>query len=138
MSTEGERGGDVVADGLYHLITPAGWEAVRAGEVIEPESLRTEGFVHCSWGHQVSGTVRKHFADAASVLALRLEPGRLGGVELIEEDSYGSGQAFPHLYGPVPIDAVAEVVEIATIDEIAVVVAAAENIEADAAAPRPD
>lgn len=100
-------------DGLYHLMTRVGWEVVRDAAAIEPESLRIEGFVHCSWGHQVSGTVVKHFADEPGVLALRIDPRRLGDLELIEEDSYGSGQEFPHLYGPLPVDAIVEVVWIA-------------------------
>ncbi len=40
------------------------------------------------------------------LMALQLDPSALGGVELIDEDSYGSGQVFPHAYGPVPTSAV--------------------------------
>jgi len=96
-------------DALYHLATPAQWDAHRARGAVEADSLATEGFVHCSWGRQVPGTVAKHFAGEAAVLALRLDPARLGEVPLVEEDSYGSGQAFPHAYGPIPLDAVVAV-----------------------------
>lgn len=100
---------DLEPDGLYHLSTPDEWAASRSRGLIAPASLETEGFVHCSWGRQVAGTLTKHFAGGAEVLALRLDPGRLGELRVVEEDSYGSGQSFPHLYGPVPVDAVTEI-----------------------------
>lgn len=100
-------------DALYHLATVADWEHYQQQGAISPPSLVDEGFVHCSWGHQVPGTVDKHFAEVAGLLALRLDAGALGGVELVEEDSYGSGQAFPHAYGAIPAAAVLDATSIA-------------------------
>lgn len=97
---------DLDLHALYHLATEAEWEAYQADGAIVPASLETEGFVHCSWGHQVGGTVTKHFAHVTGLLALRLDRGALGEVRFVEEDSYGSGQAFPHVYGPIPSAAV--------------------------------
>lgn len=97
---------DLDPDGLYHLATPAEWERYQAAGAIDPASLVAEGFVHCSWGRQVGGTVAKHFDGVDALLALRLDPGALGEAALVEEDSYGSGQAFPHAYGPIPAAAV--------------------------------
>lgn len=93
-------------DGLYHLATVEEWASYRSAGVIDPPSLASEGFVHCSWGRQVSGTVARHFAGVTDLLALRLDPDALGTVELVEEDSYGSGQTFPHAYGAIPATAV--------------------------------
>ncbi|CAN5773616.1 DUF952 domain-containing protein [soil metagenome] len=97
---------DLKPDGLYHLATEPEWAAYRAAGVIQPESLAAEGFVHCSYGRQVAGTVEKHFAGVVGLLALELDRSALGDVSLVDEDSYGSGQAFPHAYGPVPSGAV--------------------------------
>ena len=97
---------DLDPDGLYHLATEAEWAGYRGAGSIAPGSLVEEGFVHCSYGRQVAGTVAKHFAGVSGLLALRLDADRFGGVELVEEDSYGSGQAFPHAYGPIPSAAV--------------------------------
>ena len=97
---------DLDAGGLFHLATSAEWDAAEQAGVIRPPSLATEGFVHCSWGRQVGGTVARHFDGATDLLALLLDPAGFGDVELVEEDSYGSGQAFPHAYGPIPVAAV--------------------------------
>ncbi len=91
-------------DALYHLVTAEEWETHVASGVIRPASLESEGFVHCSWGRQVEATARRHFPGTV-VTALELDLDGLD-VELVVEDSYGSGEAFPHLYGPVPVSAV--------------------------------
>ncbi len=100
---------DLDPDALYHLATAEEWARYQGCGTIEPPSLALEGFVHCSWGRQVAGTVGRHFAGTPDLLALRLDPAALGATELVEEDSYGSGQAYPHAYGPVPVDAVGTV-----------------------------
>jgi len=100
-------------DQLYHLVTPGEWDVYgRRGQIV-PESLATEGFVHCSWGRQVAATVARHFPGVEELLALRIDETALDGVPMVEEDSYGSGQTFPHLYGPVPVGAVVGVVRLA-------------------------
>lgn len=97
---------DLQPAALYHLATEAEWAAYQAAGRIEPGSIEAEGFVHCSYGRQVAGTVGKHFAGVTGLLALELDPRALGDVRLVDEDSYGSGQAFPHAYGPIPVAAV--------------------------------
>lgn len=97
---------DLDPDGLYHLASPEEWTAYQEVGVVAPGSLVTEGVVHCSWGRQIPGTLARHFAGATNLLALHLDANALGGVRLVEEDSYGSGESFPHAYGPVPLTAV--------------------------------
>ena len=97
---------DLDPDALYHLASEQEWADYREDGALVPASLDTEGFVHCSWGRQVAGTVAKHFPGATGLLALRVDPEALGDVVLVEEDSYGSGQTFPHAYGPIPVAAV--------------------------------
>ena len=97
---------DLDPSALYHLASSAEWAAYQAGGEIKPAALEAEGFVHCSYGHQIPGTVAKHFEGATDLLALELEPQALGGVRLVDEDLYDSGQSFPHAYGAIPAAAV--------------------------------
>lgn len=96
---------DLEPTALFHLATVTQWTAYEEGGAIVPASLDDEGFVHCSWGRQVAGTVRKHFAGVDELLALELDPGRIAA-PVVAEDTSGAGQAFPHVYGPVPTGAV--------------------------------
>lgn len=105
---------DLDPEALYHLAQPAEWSNYQLTGIIEPPSIATEGFVHCSWGHQVAGTVTRFFTGVDDLLALRLDPGALAPARLVEEDSYASGQAFPHLYGEVPSGAVVGVIGVVT------------------------
>lgn len=95
----------MVPDGLYHLCSAAEWERYRADGVIVAGSLEAEGFVHCSWGRQVAGTLERHFAGAVGLVALQLDVETLDP-PLVEEDTAGTGQKFPHVYGPIPAGAV--------------------------------
>ena len=103
---------DLAPDHLYHLASADEWAAHQAEGAVAPASLGTEGFVHCSWGRQVAGTLERHFAGVTGLLALQLDASAFGATALVEEDSYGSGQAFPHAYGPIPVAAVVAVVPV--------------------------
>ena len=93
---------------LYHLASPAQWAQHRAaGQIVAP-SLSEEGFVHCSRGSQVGGTLAKHFGHEPEVLALELDEDAVAD-SLVEEDSYGSGQLFPHVYRAIRISEVRSV-----------------------------
>ena len=102
---------DLDPHALYHLASADEWAAARAAGAIVPPSLEAEGFVHCSWGAQVAGTLARHFAGRTDLLALHLDAEHLDA-PLVIEDSYGSGSAFPHVYGPVPLAAVIEALPI--------------------------
>jgi uncharacterized protein (DUF952 family) len=100
----------VADDDVLHITTPAEWEAARATGQVSPPSLEAEGFVHCSTRAQLAGTLARHFRGAGSLRVLVLDPDRLGA-ELRWEESR-PGEVFPHLYGPLPVDAVVAVEDV--------------------------
>lgn len=79
-----------------------------SGEYTDP-SLEAEGFIHCSTTQQILIPANERFAGRTDlvllVIDLQLVPSR---TEF--EDCYESGQAFPHIYGPIPVAAVTRVV----------------------------
>jgi uncharacterized protein (DUF952 family) len=83
---------------LFHIVAPADWPA--AGDY-RPASLAEEGFVHLSFLDQVDGVLNDRFRDAAELVVVELDPTVLAA-EVRVEDSYGTGIAFPHVYGPIP------------------------------------
>ena len=84
---------------LYHLLARDAWPA--DGDY-RPASLDSEGFVHFSFAEQVAGSANRHYADAPELVAVEIDA---SGLDVVVEDSYGSGTAFPHVYGPVPASA---------------------------------
>jgi glutathione S-transferase len=100
---------------LVHISLPDDWEAAQAaGEYTistRGRSLAEEGFIHCSFDDQLAGTLGRFYADVDEVLVLRIDPDRLES-PLVVEDLIGSGQLFPHVYGPIPLAAVVEVTKV--------------------------
>jgi uncharacterized protein (DUF952 family) len=98
---------------LYHLAIRAEWERARDARVpydrsTRGRSLEDEGFVHCSFAHQVEGVAERFYADCADVVVLVIDPALVAAVIRVE-NTEGGEELFPHIYGPIPIDAVVEV-----------------------------
>ena len=100
---------------LYHLALADDWRACRASGSsyrisTRGQSLEQVGFVHLSQAHQVEATAHRFYGDlpAGAVQLLTLCPSRLeaAGVEVRFEPVGPSAELFPHLYGPVPLEAV--------------------------------
>jgi uncharacterized protein (DUF952 family) len=89
---------------IYHITTASAWQVAQQNDSYVHPSLETEGFIHCSYRDQLAGTVQAHFKGQSELLLLRIDPVRLNA-ELKSEVSR-SGSAFPHLYGPLNLDAV--------------------------------
>lgn len=72
-------------------------------------SLDEEGFIHASHSHQVDGVLGRFYRDVTEPLVLlTIDPSALGA-DVREETPPGADEAFPHIYGPIPVDAVVEV-----------------------------
>jgi uncharacterized protein (DUF952 family) len=94
---------------LFHLAVQAEWRAAQAaGEYRQStlgRSLDEEGFMHCSFAGQVRGVADAFYRGRDDVVLLRIAADRLAVAVRVEEVG-DSGHAFPHLYGPLPLDAV--------------------------------
>ncbi|NEB05538.1 DUF952 domain-containing protein [Streptomyces sp. SID13726] len=97
---------------IVHLTERSLWEEARARGTYEistrGRTLQEEGFIHCSTRAQLPGTARRFFAGVADLVVLVIDPDRLG-VPLKYEAARPGGEEFPHVYGPIPVDAVVDV-----------------------------
>lgn len=96
---------------LWHITTDADWQQAIAHQEYRCASLASEGFIHCCTREQMAGVCDRYFPDRAGLLVLKIEVQRLGA-DLRWECLPGSGEEFPHLYGPLNLDAVVEVVSL--------------------------
>ncbi len=90
---------------VYHLVTPAAWS--RAGDDYRADSLAGEGFIHCSFADQVARSANRFYADAPELLVLHIDPAALGSP--LRTEAAGTGELFPHVYGPINRAAVVRV-----------------------------
>jgi uncharacterized protein (DUF952 family) len=98
---------------IHHLALAADWAAAQeAGEYrvsTRGATVDEVGFVHAAHAHQVAGVAERYYSDVTDDLVLLvIDPDRLG-VPVVEEVPPGGTEAFPHVYGPVRVDAVVEV-----------------------------
>jgi cyclohexyl-isocyanide hydratase len=89
---------------IYHLTV-----SDPTTEAYAPESLRTEGFVHGSYRDAVAESARLYFPASAVLRVLRIDPRRLDVPVEIAETPRGP---MPHIHGPVPRDAIREVLAV--------------------------
>ncbi|MFC8225475.1 DUF952 domain-containing protein [Streptomyces sp. NPDC057287] len=98
---------------LLHLTEQPLWEAARRAGTYEMSTrgrtLREEGFIHCSLPHQLPSVARALYgSEREGLVVLVIDAGRLPSPVRYEAMEPG-GEEFPHLYGPLPADAVVEV-----------------------------
>ena len=102
---------------ILHLTSRNEWLAAQqTGEYRSP-SLESEGFIHCSTEKQIVPVANSFYAGQHGLVLLVIEPSRLKP-ELrweppahpnLQADLPPSDELFPHIYGPINIDAVTEV-----------------------------
>lgn len=93
-----------MAEPIFHLADPGDW--ARSIDAYAPESVETEGFVHCSVADQLSRVAHDFYIWRNDLVLLTIDPHRLRSGTLVFEDLYDLGDEFPHVYGPLPTSAV--------------------------------
>jgi len=99
-----------VARLVHHLALLADWDAARrSGDYrisTRGRTLAEEGFIHACFADQVDGVARRYYADVTEPMVLLAVDLTKVGCEVKVEVPPGAPDAFPHLYGPIPLEAV--------------------------------
>ena len=93
---------------IFHITTRSAWEeAVTAGSYTA-DSLKSEGFIHCSQAEQVTWVANTRFRGRTDLVLLHVDEAAVGA-EVRRENLEGGVTLFPHVYGPLPVAAVLDV-----------------------------
>jgi len=91
---------------IFKIVAGEAWRAsTAAGVFLGAEVDRADGYIHFSTAAQAPETAAKWFAGRADLMLVAVEADALGPA-LRWEPSRG-GALFPHLYGALPLAAVA-------------------------------
>lgn len=93
---------------ILHITSYKGWVKAMDSEQYETDSLRRDGFIHCSTHQQVIGVANSTFHGEHGLVLLCIDAD-LVDADIKYEDCYETGQIFPHIYGPLNTDAVMQV-----------------------------
>lgn len=96
---------------IYHITTNEAWAKAVEQNYYEAPSLIEEGFIHCSTENQVNGVLNRYYKDTPNLLKLVIEISKLTS-ELKYELAPSVNELFPHIYGPIQIEAVISVIEL--------------------------
>lgn len=89
---------------LLHITSRTQWDRARFAGVYRTESLDTEGFIHCSTRSQVLGVADARFRGREDLVLLCIDSSRVQAP--IQFDATETGERFPHIYGPLNVEAV--------------------------------
>jgi uncharacterized protein (DUF952 family) len=90
---------------IYHIATQTDWLQAQQSGNYAPAAFATEGFIHACKGEQIESVLTRHFYNATGLIILHIEerklltPHTFVYVDSVKDE-------FPHIFGPVNIDAV--------------------------------
>lgn len=92
---------------IVHALSESDWESFQEQGEYRPESLDEHGFVHCSKPGQMVVVADYNHADSDEMVLLLLDGSSLDSPVRYESGENGAS-AYPHVYGPLTLDAVVE------------------------------
>lgn len=102
---------------LYHITTRPDWEAAQSTGQYSAPSLQTQGFIHLSQAEQVARVANAIYKGQTGLVVLCIDPDGLSFTVRYEPPDptipahHYQGELFPHLYGPLNVSAVADVID---------------------------
>jgi uncharacterized protein (DUF952 family) len=107
---------------IVHVCTKAEWQKAKALNEFRVESLDSEGFIHCSGLDTILRVANSNWRGRKDLIILFIDSAKVISPIKYEPDSE-SGILYPHVYGPINLDAIIQVKEFkpkedGTFDEI--------------------
>jgi uncharacterized protein (DUF952 family) len=94
---------------LIHLCRLEEWRAAQEQGIYISPSLSQEGFIHCSQPGQILEVANRFYKGIPDLVLLWMEPAKIT-TEIRWEAA--DGAIFPHIYGPINLDAVISVTDL--------------------------
>lgn len=89
---------------IYHITTKKSWVEAKHQRTYKPNTLRDNGFIHCSSKNQVALVANLLYKNKKNLVLLEIDEKKVNS-SVVFEDLKGHG-TFPHIYGELNIDAV--------------------------------
>ncbi|MFN8487009.1 MAG: DUF952 domain-containing protein [Caldilineaceae bacterium] len=95
---------------IYHILPASVWQSQAPDQPYRGDTLATEGFIHCTgepdWLLKVANYIYRH--QPGDFVILCIAPDRVHAAIKWEK---ADGHEFPHIYGPLNLDAVEYMVQ---------------------------
>ena len=96
---------------IFHITTATAWSDAQLLDEYSVFSLISEGFIHLSTAEQALGSAARYYDEVAGLVLLQVVETRCKAEVRWEPPAHDSTSdaRFPHLYGPLNLDAVVDV-----------------------------
>ncbi len=95
---------------LFHITRRRDWQKALEDGAYQADTLASQGFIHCSTRAQVASVANRMFRGQHGLVLLEIDSRRVQP-EIRRENLEGGTELFPHIYGPLNLEAVEKVVE---------------------------
>lgn len=99
------------SENIFHITPKSDWQANEPGGIYQGESLKDVGFIHCCFHSQIDKVMKQWFAGIDNLLLVEIDPQKVNA-EIRYENLDGGSENFPHIYGPINLDAVITISEV--------------------------
>ncbi|MBD2538943.1 DUF952 domain-containing protein [Coleofasciculus sp. FACHB-SPT36] len=94
---------------ILHITQREQWEEAKSTKKYCGDTLESEGFIHCSTPEQVINVANSFFHSQRGLVLLCLDSEAVEAE--IRYEGFDEGERFPHIYGPLNINAVVQVLD---------------------------
>ena len=95
---------------ILHITGHEAWASALAEGIYLPDAFPTEGFIHCSTRDQVIEVANARFRGQRGLALLVIDTDKVNA-QILYENLEGGQKMFPHIYGGLSVDAVAQVAD---------------------------
>ncbi len=95
---------------ILHVAEQYHWDKAKALGKYRGDTLESQGYIHCSKPDQLIRVANFLFRGRTDLVLLCIDRSKVGP-EIRDENLEGGDKLFPHIYGPLNIDAVIEVLD---------------------------
>lgn len=107
-----------MSEKIFHITARVAWMAAQKQGRYAAPSLKSEGFIHCSTYAQVLPVAEKFYKGQAGLILLVIDSMRLlsdlkweAPFDGAAPSGASASDSFPHIYGPINLDAVVQVLD---------------------------
>jgi uncharacterized protein (DUF952 family) len=93
---------------IYHIAIATDWVQALEQGFYAPQAFASEAFIHACKAEQVEGVCERYFKDQTGLVVLHINERFLKPPHTFVF-SAASNDEFPHIFGPINLDAVVEV-----------------------------
>ena len=96
---------------ILHITDKEAWVKAQANGIYRADTLESAGFIHCCRPEQLKGVLDKWFPGVQGLISLEVDTDKVRA-KIVDENLEGGEEQFPHIYGPINLDAITDVKEI--------------------------